>query len=350
MKKAIDTLATSDSSQRFLVLVTDGFVDGAGIEPLLGAIQVANIRPITLAIGQDADLSTLRKLAEANNGRILSIGDSAELPHFMRQALEKTQNSWQFTAVTPRTLLQLPFINNNETLWRRLGGYQITRGKASANIYVATDTGDPLLAIGQAGAGRVAALPGGLLEASTEENLLDGLVNWINGRWSNPNFQVMHNYRSGLLEIVVDAMDSEQRWSPPMSGELTLTLPGGATRSRPMNAVAPGRFATTVQATAVGVYKARVAIGDEHTAYTAYVGSEKETHHGQILPWLHKALLKGDLLDWRATDLDDLLSSVTGRHTTRSLWLVLALIGYLSLVAFERTAGLRYLWNLVSRH
>jgi uncharacterized protein YegL len=349
LQKAIETLAASDSRQRFLVLVTDGFINGAGIEPVLQAIQAADIRPISLTIGQDADLSTLRRLAEANNGRVLSIGDSAQLPRFMRQALEKTQNSWHDTAVTPRTLLQLPSIIEKETHWRRLDGYQVTRGKASAKIYVATDTGDPLLAIRQAGAGRVAALPGGLLETSTDDNLLGGLVNWMNGRRINPNLQVSHSYRSGLLEFVVDAVDSEQRWLPAMSAELTLTLPGGESRFQPMTVIAPGRFATTAQATAVGVYTARITIGAEHTAYTAYVGKEMETHYGQVVPWLQNARAKGDVLDWTPTDLDDLLSSTTGRHPTRSHWLILALTGYLSLIAFERAAGLRYLWGLLSR-
>lgn len=349
MQKAIATLATSDSRQRFLVLVTDGFVDGAGIGPLLGAIQAADIRPISLAVGQDADLTTLRRLAEANNGRVLSVGDSAELPRFMRQALEKTQNSWHITTVTPRTLLQLPPVIDKETPWRRLDGYQVTRGKASAKIYVATDTGDPLLAIGTAGAGRVAALPGGLLETSTDDNLLDGLVNWMNSRWEDPNFQVTHSYRSGLLEVVVDAVDSELRRLPPTSADLTLTLPGGATLSQPMNPIAPGRFATTAQAATVGVYKARITIGDKHTAYTAYVGNDKETHYGQIVPWLRKALANGDILEWTATGLGDLISSNKSRNSTRSLWLILAFIGYLSLIAFERSAGLRYLWSLFSR-
>jgi hypothetical protein len=340
---AIDLLTGSDSQRRFLILVTDGFVDVNNTQALSTALQQADIQLIALAIGGDADRSTLQSLAAANGGRVLAVNNSAELPRFMRRELETRQHSWNSAATTPRTLAQTPFIGQPDAGWRDLRGYQITRARSYAQTYVATDEGDPLLATAQYGAGRVAALPGGLLETAAGDDLLGGLLHWMDSHQHNPRLNVSHSYLSGQLSVLVDAVDADNEWHPATAAELKLTDPEGVTRSYQLDAVANGRFRTVINAPAPGIYSARVTVGKEQTFYTAMPGANSERGHHTTVPWLERALASGEIQRWNETSMNDLLASASGSLATRPFWLLMALAGYLSLIAYERSAGLRAL-------
>jgi len=343
LAQAIDLLTGSDSQRRFLILVTDGFVDGKNTEALKTALQHANIQLIALAIGSDADRTTLQSLAAANGGRVLAVNDTAELPRFMRQELETRQHSWNSAAATPRSLHQTPFISQPNAGWRDLHGYQITRTRSSAQTYVATDQGDPLLATAQYGAGRVAALPGGMLETVADDDLLSGLLDWMDSHQQNPRLNVTHSYLSGQLTVLVDAVDADNEWHPAATAEMTLTYPEGITRSYQLDAVANGRFKTVIKAPALGIYSARITVGKEQTFYTATLGDNSERSHNTTVPWLERALASGEIQRWNKTSMNNLLASASGSLSTRPFWLLLALAGYLSLIAYERSGGLRAL-------
>jgi len=345
LEQAIKLLTNSEAKQRFLILVSDGFVDGENIPPLQIALREANIQLIALAIGNNADLSTLHKLAASSGGLVLQVNDTAQLPRFMRQQLETRQQSWNKTQVTPHTSHQLPFIGEQNSSWIQLHGHQITRSKSSARVYVATDEGDPLLAVGHYGTGKVAALPGGILETVSGENALNGLLTWMNSRQINPNLKISHRYLSGQLSLLVDAVDTDNRWLSTTTTELILTSPGGFTHSQPLEAVAPGRFEAVLPAPAVGAYSAKIKIGDEQALYTAYLADDREYRQSTNISahWLKQSLSSGDIQHWTETSLQNLMDSSSGHWETRPLWLLLALISYLALIAIERSRGFHVL-------
>jgi hypothetical protein len=330
--------------------VTDGFVDADNIGPLKRDLAKAEIQLIALAIGRDADLSTLRSLATNSGGRVLRIDDTAELPRFMRHELETELQSWKNASVTPRDLHHAPFINEQTTAWRTLNGYQVTRARPAADVYVASDDGDPLLAVFQSGAGRVAALPGGMLEPVNGSDLLGGLLGWMNNRQPNPSLKVSHSYLSGELTLVVDAVDATNEWQSATTAQVTLTSPGGISHTQALQAVAPGRFSAVIEAPEVGVYNAILEVGNQQTLYSAYLANDSENEHHAKLPWLQRALATGEIQRWNEAGLSDLLASSSGHVSTRAFWLLLALNSYLVLIAYERSSGLRTLKNsLVSR-
>jgi Mg-chelatase subunit ChlD len=343
LEQAVELLAHSDSHRRFVIVVTDGFVDAKNTGTLKRTLQQADIQLIALAIGKDADLSSLNSLAAINGGRVLTVDDTAELPRFMRRELETTLHSWRDVSITPRNLHRAPFISEQPTAWRSLPGYQVTRARPTASVYVTTDEGDPLLAVGQAGAGRVAALPGGLLEPVSGANLLGGLLAWLHSREQNPDLKVSHSYLAGKLTLVVDAVDPANEWNPATEANVILTSPDGTTRSQPLQAIAPGRYSAVIDAPAVGVYDASIEVGNEHTLYHAYSANDSEGQHHVTVPWLQRALASGDIRHWTDDGLNALLASSSGRLATRSFWLMLALACYLFLIVYERSGGLRIL-------
>ncbi len=338
LKKSMELLATSDSSRRFLILVTDGIVNIDNMKPLKKALQEANIRLIAITTGNDANPITLQQLTAINEGRILHINDTAQLPRFMRQQLETTQDSWNDISVTPQMTLRLPFITERNSHWKNLQGYQITHAKPATRVYLKTAQGDPLLAVAQYGAGQVAALPGGLLETISSDNLLPALLNWMNNRQHNPNFQVSHRYSSSQLTLVIDAVTSDHSWQTITPAQVILTNPAGTSSVQPLQMIAPGRFSAVMEAPNAGIYKAGINIGNQQVMVSLYLENDRERKTNTVAGWLKNALKEGDIKPWTETSLDNSLTSSSTQYETGRWWLLLVLPGYLGLMALERSS------------
>lgn len=336
-------LAQSNSTERFLILVTDGFVEQQNMEQLKHQFKQANIRLIVLATGLNADLSTLQELASINRGRVLKVNDTAELPRIMRRQVEQERNSWSSSPVIPQSAQPLPFLPSTNIRWKTLHGYQLTRIKETAKLYVSTDSGEPLLASFTYGAGRVSAMPGGILQPNSNSNVTGALFNWMNQHRQNPNLDITHDYQSGWLNLNVDAVDPDNQWQLPVQASVRLTSPAGKTYTQALEAVAPGRFATAINAKATGVYSARIEVGSEYTAFTSYLANDSEQTLYTIAPWLQQALSRDQIQPWNDRSLDDLLASSSAHQSSRPVWLLFALISYLSVLTVERPSSLNQL-------
>jgi len=340
MKQAINQLNQSTSTKRFIILVTDGVVLKQNINELKQALQKSNIQLIALAIGDNAELSTLAELTTIKGGKVLVVEDSAQLPVFMRQQLEAGLQSWNDNIVTPQSVSQASFINKPDTSWLKIQGYQITRAKPSARVYISTAQSDPLLAISQHGAGKVAVLPGKILKMTTADNFLNSLLNWLDMQQQNPNFKVSHHYQPGQIHIMMDAINTHNNWHPATTAELMLTYPDGTTHLQQMEAIAAGRFRTVMPATVNGIYNVRIKVDNEQTSYTAYVNNDLEHRYHTTVPWLQHALSSGKIQPWTETAFNKFLTASSRQVATRPMWLLLAFISYLLLIIAERGSGI----------
>ena len=97
-----------------------------------------------------------------------------------------------------------------------------------------------------------------------------------------------------------------------------------------------------------GVYRAHIRIGEERLLYHTHVEANREQHRGGIAPWLQQALSAGSIRRWSKRQLELLLSSASASVETRSLWLLLALAGYLYLIFAERAAAFSALERLIT--
>ena len=349
LNEATALLASSDSEQRFLILVTDGIVDLENIGQLEFALQQANIRLIALATGDDANLTSLRQLAHGSGGQVLQITDSAELPRFMRQQLEKSQYSWSDIPVTPQTTLDLPFIDEDIRDWKSLQGHQVTRAKPGARVYLASPQGDPLLALGRYGAGRVAVLPGGMLETRAGDKLSQALIGWMNNRRQNPDLQLSHHYASAHLTLVVDAIAADNSWQSTTPAKVILTNPAGIDQQQFLEMEAPGRFSAVMEAPGAGVYTADIIIGDQQARFSLYLKNDAERIQRSIAPWFQEALDSGAINPWTETAFADALSASHDGYETGPWWLLLALLTFIGLMALEYSSAFYWLGNRIEK-
>ncbi|MEG7522816.1 MAG: VWA domain-containing protein [Chromatiales bacterium] len=337
---AIGKLAAAAPKKRFLILVTDGFVEGETIEPLIGKMQAAGIILIALAVGGDADLSVLRQLATATGGQVLQVAETAELPRFMRHELEQQRQSWQPAAVKTQSMAPMPFFIPKETAWLPVNGYQVTRTKPNSTTYLATPNGDPLLAVRQTAAGRVAALPGGLLRTVDNTPFTQSLLAWLDRQGHNPHLKIDYRSMAGELQVKIDAIDSKGRWSDAKVAELILETPAGIRQQHHLTPSAPGRFEAIIKTPLSGLYQAWARVGNERTHRLLQQIRNSESIETPVIPWLQAGVDQGSIRNGSKTAFMEFLESSSRRSPSRKIWLLLALFLFFSIVLHERRAGI----------
>jgi len=155
---AITRLEGSPPGRRFLVLVTDGFVVDGDDAALLGRMARAGIELLALAVGPDADLAALGRLAQAGRGEVLRVAEAAELPSLMRDSLESRRAPVERGRFRVRERSALPFPVAAAAGWPPVAAYAVTSPRPAAAVHLESERGDPLLASWQAGLGRAIAV------------------------------------------------------------------------------------------------------------------------------------------------------------------------------------------------
>jgi len=138
-----------------MICMTDGITPRPSISRLPRKMASEGITVSTVALGEDADRQLLSSIAEAGHGRFYETNDPSNVPQiFTKETMEATKSAikedlYGTVQVGDHPILagyhgtDLPF-----TL-----GYVMTEAKPTAQLLLAVETGDPLLAIGRYGLG-----------------------------------------------------------------------------------------------------------------------------------------------------------------------------------------------------
>ena len=155
---AVSDMEQSDRPLRHILLLTDGWSDSAGYEPLLRRMQVAEITLSVVAAGEDS-APYLATMAARGGGRHYVVRDAAQIPQiFVEETLTRmgtyvVEEPFLPAPRAPRALL--PGIDT-ATL-PRVDGYNATTARSGATVALVSHLDDPLLAHWQYGLGRAVA-------------------------------------------------------------------------------------------------------------------------------------------------------------------------------------------------
>ena len=337
---ALAQLSQVEVEKRFLILITDGFVKRELPPALLSTLRDSKISLIALAIGAEADFKVLEQLAATGHGRVLRVDRTAEIPYFMRHELEQQRHSWQTSEATPRTLRNLPFLESTPRHWQTIKGYQLTRPKPLAIDYIATQEGDPLLAVSEAGTARVVALPGGPLLPAEGSEIMTNLLTWADRQLEHPRLHLSHVDRAGVLQLRLDAVDSEGQWNLTPYAHLSLQTPAGLLESHELPLIAPGRYEKSIPVPVSGTYLARLEVNGERLSQIIDHTGNLENSVTPVAPWLLRGLERHDIRPWSETALRDFMTDTRHHLPLRELWLFCGLALFISIIVHERRAGL----------
>lgn len=190
LQDGLTQILKSGAPYRHIILMTDGVSDPANYNILLRRFPTAHITLSTVAMGTDADVHLLQRLANAGKGRYYYTNNAADLPRIFAKEVRLSAGEIRVTGTIPVSIASSsPILRDlSDAHLPAVRGYPATSLKPGAvSLLVAHGQGrgsDPILAQWQYGLGRVLVwTPGGAAWGgnwmSAKSNLWDDAARWM---------------------------------------------------------------------------------------------------------------------------------------------------------------------------
>ncbi len=264
-------LRKSPAKIRHVVVLSDGLTDPGDFHELATAMARDRITVSTVAIGRDADAEFMRNLARWGGGRAYVAKDLYSIPEiFTTEALVAVRSYIVEEPVRPVRAGPAPTLEGLAPP-PPLAGYVATVPKPAADVALASQRRDPLLATWRYGLGRTVAF-------ASDDGLrwTGGWAAWpdVARFWSQAVRWTLRDDGSGLYLVTTrDPQGAQARavldvrrpngapWDGlAVSGEVE--APGGGHRVVALEQTAPGRYEGTWPAEDQGIYTLTVAAQD----------------------------------------------------------------------------------------
>lgn len=160
LKLAVDKLSTTPLSLRHVVVLSDGATAPAAFDALSSAARRNHVVITAVAVGEDADRVFLQRLASLGKGRFYAADSPRALPRiFARETLLAARSAFDERPCEVRRVSDHP-VSAGLGKAHLLGHNLVSARGGSALLVLASEKGDPLLAVGRAGAGKTVAFTG----------------------------------------------------------------------------------------------------------------------------------------------------------------------------------------------
>jgi uncharacterized membrane protein len=264
MVEAHDALRKAAAKLKHVIILTDGISAPGDFEGISQTMAGDRITVSTVGVGDGADQPLLESIAKIGGGRNYMVEDPNSIPQIFAKetvaASKSAINEQPFLAQVVRPTQALSEIDFGSA--PLLMGYVVTRPKATSEVILATETGDPLLTWWRYGLG--------VCVAFTSDAKSRWAAEWI--PW--PGFgqfwaqvvrhgmrkaeargvvaQVDRKYRHTTVSL--DAIDAASRFLNGADTKLTVIDPALGNRKLTMNQTAPGRYVAEFDTPMAGSY------------------------------------------------------------------------------------------------
>ena len=333
LEMAIGELERAGAARRMLILVTDGFIDGAPLADLRARLDGSHIETIALAVGPDADASALERIVGTEAGLVLRVDQAAELPLAMRSGLERRRARVERGSIAVTQREALPFSPGTLTGWPAVAAHAVTRAQAGASVAVQSQRGEPLIAFQTVGRGRVMALTCGLgrwtpqwLQWREWPRLAGGLADWTSGAGAGAAVALAVSDLPGGLQVDAD------------SAAIAVDTPAAPGRVLATDRVAPGRWRATLPDASPGLYSfvLTTPLGSQRQLHLRRQRAEQRTWgtNPALQAWTSAGLVSA----WEPGSLAQRGGSERGRRPFDRSLIGLALALFLAGVVVDRTS------------
>lgn len=348
LSMAIEALADSEAVVRHVIVLSDGRLSEAGT-PFgsatddLGDVALraadASVTVSTIALGDDADVATLQRLAATTGGRSIVVEDAASLPRaFASEAFAATRpllrEGRASASSDPHPL------SSGLVVAPTVDAYVATRAKPDAEVVFGFQGAESLLAVRRVGLGRTAALttdvaawsgPWGASPDSDE--MFVRVASWLAARPDRYGSDLSTN--DGSVTLTVDAIE---QGSFRRGLDMTAVAAG---RTVGLAEVGPGRYAADLGALAPGT-SVVVSEGGEVVARSRFEGAGVEFGQRDGSAVLERIAATSGGIPWRPGD--GAVQVDPGRAARATIWPLLVFASAALALAWSTTA-IRDAWS-----
>jgi uncharacterized membrane protein len=264
MLEAYNALQGADTKIKHMIVLSDGMTAPGAFDGLVAEMNNAGITISTIAIGSDANVDLMEKLAQDGGGNYYFCNDINAVPQIFTKETFLAAN---------RAIVEEPFQameNQNSPVtedidWKNspgLLGYVATTIKPMATEALVTHKNDPLLAHWQYGLGRSMAFTSdakshwaaGWLMWPGYEQFWTKATRWLVGGALQGNLLPNIYLKAGKAHISVDAIDSKGEMITDAILKARVVMPDLSVSEVDLFQVAPGRYEAALDATQIGSY------------------------------------------------------------------------------------------------
>ena len=263
MEQAYEALQAISAKLKHVIILTDGLSTPGDFDGITNQMAASRITVSTVGIG-DADQNLLERISQAGRGRYYFATDVNSIPQiFAKETMTASKsaiNEEPFLPMVIRSTPVLDGVNFEESPF--LLGYVVTRPKATSEVILTAETGDPLLCWWRYGLGMSVAF--------TSDAKSQWAAEWVtwngyNKFWAqvirhcmrkseSKGFVVDIRRHGSHSKVVIDAVDSDGQFLNMADTEITLVDPQLTTSSIAVQQTAPGRYEAEVEMTAPGAW------------------------------------------------------------------------------------------------
>ena len=239
--------------------MADGAKGGGSSLDLASAMLASKITTSVVGLGLETDKDTpfLRQLAERGNGRFYLTSDATTLPQiFSTETMKVAQSS-----LVEEPFMAVPAMRNAMIAgldWSQsplLLGYNATKPKPTADILLATERGEPLLATWRYGLGQAAAFTSDAKSRWAAEWLQwpgygkfwSQLVRGLMRKSDQAGLQVASRESGDALLLTIDALKPDGEFRDRLGITVNALGPDGVTKTVTATQEAPGQYGARIE-------------------------------------------------------------------------------------------------------
>jgi hypothetical protein len=218
----------------------------------------------TVGIGSGADMNLLSNIANWGGGRDYFTQDPYSIPQiFAKETVSASKSAIVDEPFIPQIIKPTQVLQGIQLeLAPFLLGYVVTQPKPTAEVFLVSDRGDPVLASWQYGLGKVVAF--------TSDAKARWAVDWLEwpgfGKfWAQlvrdtmrkspvSNFQSQVDVQKGIAHLTIDAVDNTGDFLNQLESEITLIPPDLEKEKLEITQSAPGKYELDFPVRNIGAY------------------------------------------------------------------------------------------------
>jgi Ca-activated chloride channel family protein len=276
MELAREQLDSVEAKTKHVIVLSDGQSDNAQALPgIAQSFGDAGIKVTTIAVGDDADDSTLRQMATRSGGVAHRVINPSRLPRVFLKAIRVVRTPMvREELFTPIVLdPNIPMLSSAGAL-PALSGLVMTEQIEDPLVStpIVSDRGEPLLAYHQVELGRVAVFTSdasnwasGWIEDPVFERFWTNLVQWTMRNASEEPGELTTVIQDGRAEFEYETLDVDGAPIDGLSVDAQIFGPDGTVRKVPLSQTGAGKYSGSAEGLGTGVHVviARPMKGDE---------------------------------------------------------------------------------------
>lgn len=251
MEEAFRALQSTETRLKHVIILSDGYSTPGDFEGLTQQMAAAHMTVSTVGIG-DADQAMLEQIARLGDGRYYFSKDPTSIPQiFARETMTAGKSAIHeepFLPLQVRATSVLKDIDFEEAPF--LLGHVMTRPKATGEIILTTEQGDPLLAWWRYGLGMSVAFTSDAQSRWAAEWLTwDGFnrfwaqtIRHCMRRSDMKNFGLQIERQHDRCTVIIDSLRPDGEFVNGAETRLTLIPEDQPAQSVPVQQTAPGRY------------------------------------------------------------------------------------------------------------